>query len=649
MTTIARWRLVGMSLLFLGALMLLPGTSLADDVPENCRKKYDQAKELYAKGGEKNLKKAMSNLNKLRDKAATSVDFWEFYVRLGRLTGKKEESIWRSVGKREAANPTSPSFDLLRARFETDLEKQREFYDKALAKTPDALPIKLLIAENLIGQEEEVDAEEIVDAILETQPTNPRALVLKGEIQIIGGYAQTAIDFAEEQLGANNLPGLHDLRARALLQLIEDGEAKDDALQEAGKSADAAVKGRAEPAFVLTKARILNMQSEQDKAAKLLKEHFEKTGSPLLAGMLGELAFRTGDYKTAVKVLGANAKTDLVAAKAVAMSHARLGNKKDAGAALATVLSLDANQKAFAAWVHSRLGDFAQAKTAAAGLEKGAGWRAYLAANTGDAATVLKEAGDSLKDGGPSAETFMLFYLQGQLMMKLGAKAGAVRGQFIKGRHAAAKKGIPGAKVPDFQVPRKANSIGFMARVVTYTKSICGNNFRPAGRWTPIVPTQVGGKQALGSGFIGTADCNEDPQRAFAFNAQVIEGGGSITISQPNGDFDAAVTGLKEAGTALAAGDYKKAVEGFDKALAVEAEWHRVKVMREVSRALASESDLADAAMPAGEAALKEPDDFLSRRLAWLLQLWAGEDVSGKLKAFLDAVEQYSERRMTKL
>ncbi len=646
MTTMERPRWIGMALLFLGALMLLPGTSMADDVPESCRKKYDQAKELFAKGGEKNLKKAMSNLNKLRDKAATSVDFWEFYVRLGRLTGKKEESIWRSVAKREEANPTSPAYDLLRARLEGDLEKQREHLDKALEKQPDSLPIKLLIAENLLGQEEEVDAEEIVDAILEAQPANPRALILKGEIQIMGGYAQTAIDFAEEHLGSKDLPGLHDLKARALLQLIADGEAKDNALEEAGKSADAAVSGRPDPAFVLTKAKILNMQAKPAKAATLLKTHYDKTGSSLLAGMLGELAFRTGDYETAISVLAGNAKTDLVAAKAVAMAHARLGNGKDALAALDAVLAKDAEQKAFATWIHTTLGDFATAKTTAAGLEKGEGWRAYIAANAGDAATVLAEVGDELKKGSRPAEDYMLYYLHAQLLMKLGAKAEEARKGLVAARQAAAKKVIASAEVPEHEPVRTAETIPYMARVVTYRKSVCGSPFRPAGRAQPMA-TQMDGKPAIGIGFWGRSDCRDDPQRAFVFNAKVMEG--SVTIQLGGGDFGPAQEALEAAGTALAGGDYKKAMEELDKVLAVEKEWARVRVMREVCRALATEGDLADAAMSAAEVAAKEPDDFLARQVGLLVQMWAGTDVASERTALAEAMEQYAERRMTKL
>ncbi|MFV1958645.1 MAG: tetratricopeptide repeat protein, partial [Planctomycetota bacterium] len=236
-------------------LLLAGGLSLsrADDVPDGVRKFYDQAQSLLAEG---KTKKAFSAICRGKGKYPDSVDFWALYVRLWRALGKKESTLWdKIVPKAQAKHPASATFDLLRARLESDPEKRVGWLEAATKKDPDAVEPRLLLAREYVTRGDDDQAEEILDAILEKDPANEPALVTKGELMIEGGRARSALDFAREHLKEADVPGLHHVAARALLVIAENDESK---VAEAEAEARKAVAGRADPDYVAALARILD-------------------------------------------------------------------------------------------------------------------------------------------------------------------------------------------------------------------------------------------------------------------------------------------------------------------------------------------------------------------------------------------------------
>lgn len=454
-----------------------PPSARADDVPDEIRKHYDEAVEHVADG---DWKEAYSALSRARTRNPDSVDFWMLYVKVWRALEKDEEVLWDKVVARQIdAEPDSATIHLLKARLADTPEERIEHLSAAIVLCPDDPGPRLRLARVYARQGDDFEAEEILAKILEADPAHEDALVLKGDMMITSGFSRSAVEFAEETLAEHDLPALHDLHARALLEVAEnDATVLDTAIAEAQK----AVAGRPDAAFVLTAVEAMERAGKDDDAIALLKAQQSEHPSAELAARLGVLAFGRGAYADAVPGLAAGAADDPIVARALALAHARLGKEKEARAVLNRLPAADEGVPVFAARVELLLGDPAAAlkRLGSDEGEEARRLRSRALGRSGDVDGVLALAREEAASGTREGEEWLLDVARAQLVRKLGGKAGQVLQTIDRARREAAQAGTPSAEIPDTEPSVNAKSMAFMYRYVTYRRSLCGGWFTAA-------------------------------------------------------------------------------------------------------------------------------------------------------------------------
>lgn len=647
--------------LFVLVLVLLAGVSAsvgADDVPEDVRELYEKALRYE---GEGDLKKAYSALSKARRDDPVSVDFWELYVRVWRGLDKKEDVLWRKIiGKVEKKNPSSPVFELLRARLAEDTPTRLTHLRAAAAKDPDAVRPQLLLAKAVLADGDDIGAEEILEEVLEKHPGNEEVLVTLGELDLDADRALSAMSFAEEKLEEHDLPGLHDLRARALLAASETDASR---LEEAEASARKALEGRDDPRYARTLVDILDRRGDLEGAMKALDEAFAKHRAPVLAAKLGELAFRRGEYEKAIEGLAVGSQPSTDVLKALAICHKRLGNVEAMRRVCARLKPrLRDEEPLWIAWHEVTAWEPAAGLAAAEGVEAEGKDTLVLWAKAlqGDVAGAKAVADERARGGGRWDEESLIMLLKARLVEKLGPNAAKAIAALRDAEVAAAKAGTPAATVDEDERPLEVNSLGFMARSISYRRTLGGRWFSPVmGNFTFGAWEAPDGKNYVRLGMHGQAECPVEAQRVFWFNPQEIQGDQvdpqavqsmlELMLSPAGNQTWAEAEGAFEAGAAAMVGeDWAKAKASFAKALELEPGWGRARLFAAVAGYLGG-GDAVSAAKEAAAAIALLPDDFEGQRLLAFLQALAGQDIAATARAVAVAEEARTTRRMEHL
>ncbi len=634
----------------LGLLGGVPRPAHADDVPAAARKDVEEAKALLAKGDPKSLAGAWNAISRARLKAAESIDYWELFVRVWRANKKPEAELWeKQIGPKEKAAPSSAVFDLLRARLEAEPAKQAEHLEKAVAKDPKAPWPRLLLAANLKARGEETRAEELVDAVLADHPGFEDALVAKTELMVEGGLSRSAADFAREGLAKKECPALRFALALALRRLgLEDAAVRPEALEAARK----AVEGDPRPRFVAVLAELLDEAGKTPEAVALLKQHAERTKDAFLLGRLGLYAFRMGEYDAAVTGLATSATTDLTAARALALAHARRGRAKEARLAVAQVLARQPEAWAFDVAVELDLEDAAGLRRAAGTRTEPAAVRARALADAweGKAAEVAAAVGKEAAEGAREGEDGLLLLVEARLHARLGPKAAAARKEAREARQQLTSgSGVPEAGKGPERIDVTAKSMDCVAHLVSYLRSACDGRFAVQGQ--TLAPAQEGdGTRTVGFALVGQAECGHDPRRIVRVNPTKIEGERvQLNIPQDGESWQAAEAAFKEGAAALVAEDAGKAAEAFGRAFEAEPAWYRARLLKALAASLAAGADLAALAQEAEAALSAWPDDWEGRSAALALTRLAGGEVGTPLKALMRHKEERSARRPERL
>ena len=638
-----RW----LGLVGLSVLLAFSGGAGADDVPESARKKYEEARTLFAKGDDKSLAAALTALSEAKVRAPDSADFWELFVRVWRGAKKPEADLQKVITAREQAAPKSAVFDIVRARLETDPAKKGEHLQKAAEKDPGSVTVRMLLVAHHRAQGEEMKAEELLEKVLADQPGNEEALVAKTEMMVESGLSSSAVAFAREELAKKDCPALRYALALALRrQAQEDPSKKPEALAEARK----AVEARPDPLYVATLADLLDESDRTAEAVALLKTHTAKVNDPRLASRLGAFAFRAGDYDTATKSLAVSAAGDIKAAKALALAHARRNRPKEARAALDQVVAADKEAATFAAAVELVLGDPAAIRRRLLGRTDDVAKSLLLKADAldGKAAEVAAAAGKDAASGSREGEDLLLLLVQARLHAKLAARSPIVRRMFVDARSEAAKSVMPEAKRLSQPVEYVAKSHGLMTRIVSYCRSVCGGRLSGAEISFSFILDPSGPRASVAA--VGRDECAREPARTIAFRAsETAENTGTLEISDHADVWEAASKAFTEGCAALAAENATKAADQFSLALDKEPGWHRAKLFRALAQAFQPGSDLPSVARAALEAVSEVPDDWEGREVAITLAVWAGVDASDQLRNLGRHIEERSPRRFDQL
>lgn len=634
------------------SLILLPlaaAPGFADDVPSGAKESLAKARSYLAKGDKKSLKKAWTRMKKLRAQCARSIEYWLFHLELTKAMGKDKAERWADIEAAEKAHQGCPTFALLRARLEPDLYERQALLEKAVEIAPKDMRPKLALIDHLLATDEEIEAEELVDELLEAHPRDVGLLVRKGRVQLTGGYYNAAVTFVDEQIATNPLPELFDLKAQAFLAINQD-EGK-DVLAEAHEAAEKAVKLRPDGDFVATLALVLERRGMLDKARDTVAKHHEERPSPLLAGLLGQYAFRTGDYARAAKAYAQSAGTSVRSAKGLIECYIRLGKAKAAATALEGLVELggeDAHR--YGAVAYGRIGKFAEANALLAKLpEDEHEWpRMWVASTEGKVDKLKPYAEDLLADDSIQGEWFALYVTEALVRAAMGPNAVAgFRTRVRKANAAAAAKKLAPAKAPDKAYDLTAKTIGLMRRIPAYYTSVCGTLFRAAG--LPEHSISVSGETlTLFYAVTGTADCAADSRRIWQFNRVIIKQGAETELlgegdwAPVKEDYLAGVNHLLE-------GRPKDAAKSFDAAVVGEPYWHRMKLFAAAAKALADPALRKQAGSDALAAMLEYPDDLAGRWLALLVADYAGVDIAGALAEYATHSETHSDRDPSRL
>ena len=621
----------------------------ADDVPETAQAAMAKARELLAAGDKKSLQKAWRRIEKLKPACTHSVDYWHFYLRLGEAMGKSAEALWADMEQVEKANPGCATFALLRARLTSDPYDKQEHLEKAVEAAPKDLRVKLRLIDHLLANDEEIDAEELVDEILEAKPDHIGALVRKGQVQLAGGYYNAALRFANEQIARAKRPEMFDLLAQAYMA-IHDDEGK-DVLADAHSAALEAVKLRADPAFVSTLAQVLEKRGKLDEARTTVQEHFDKSPSPLLAGLLGDYAFRTGAYEAAAKAFRRSALTSARSAKGLAACMTRLDKKPEAEAALRQLLAHDAKaHAAFAAYTYASLRKYDKALALLEGLEEeDAKWaRGWILSLAGRPAAMKELVASYLEEDGVEGEWMLMFFTEALLRKAMGGNAlNGFRFKYDKASSDAARKGIARPGLPERPQDLKANTLGLMKRVPTYVTAQCGQLFQPYGE-----PSSGFAMDEASLTFYyvmrGASTCPGDESRVWYFNRIVLTDRAEAELLG-EGDWRVVKEEYLRGAKRMLGGDYKGAVKAFDALLKVEPYWHRIKLLRAAAEALSDPAKRKDAVSDARKAVADWPDDLLGRFLPVLMAAYAGVSYQVELQHYAVRAEALSRRTLDDL
>jgi len=169
--------------LFLGLLLFLPATARAGDVNAEVQAAYTAGRGLFAKADRGSYERAFGVLDTRKDEALGSIDYWTLYARVWLALEKGTDALWTGVvAERQALNEASPVFDLVRARVATKPDERRRWIGAARKRAPDDVRASVALAVFLLDQEEEDEADELLDKILETHPACEGALLAKARL-----------------------------------------------------------------------------------------------------------------------------------------------------------------------------------------------------------------------------------------------------------------------------------------------------------------------------------------------------------------------------------------------------------------------------------------------------------------------------------
>lgn len=628
-------------LVALALLVGLPtGRAAADDVPAAVKKQVDEARALYAKGDAKSLASAFTLLSQTKGKALDSVDFWELFVRVWRASKKPEADLWsKIIGPREQQLPQATTFDLVRARVETDAALRREHLEKAIAKAPEAVPPRLLLARELMLAGEEIKAEEALDALLEKQPDLEEALVAKAELMVASGLSRSAITLIKESLARKPQPGLYYALALALDRLATEGE--DASLKtEALEAAQKAVAAKADPVYVALLADLFDRSDRMPEAVGLLKAQVAKSKDPRLSQRLGAFAFRAGEYDAAAAQLAGAAASDVKSAKALALCHARRGRAKEAHAAADLVLALDKESWAFAADLAWDLEDAAALRKRVAGRSAEEALPYLAAADTfeGKAAAVATALSTLASSGSRAGEDALLLLVRARIREQLGRKNEAYRKLSLELVPKTLATPVPSAKAHERPLELSAKSQAFMQRALTYYRSACGQQLKP-GEGGVSFSIGADGLPSISWMIQGMSPCRVEPVRSVQF---LLGKGQTIQLSDDTAGWQEATAAFQAGCAALVAGDAAKAVEQFGKAFEKEPGWLRAQVFKALATAFLPGTDLATAAREVASVVDQNPDDWSARSTAILLSYLAGTEPTAALTALIQHVDARS-------
>lgn len=634
------------------SLVLLPLAATpgyADDVPSGAQESLAKARAFLAKGDKRSLKKAWARMKKLRAQCVRSIDYWLFHLELTKAMGKDKAGQWADIEASEKANQGCPTFELLRARLEPDLYERQTHLEKAVEVAPKDMRPKLALIDHLLATDEEIEAEELVDELLEANPTHVGLLVRKGRVQLTGGYYNAAVTFVDEQLAKNPLAELFDLKAQAYLAIHrEEGK---DVLAAAHKASEQAVKLRPDGDFVATLALILERRGMLDKARDTVAKHHEARPSPLLAGLLGQYAFRTGDYARAAKAYAQSAATSERSAKGLVECHIRLGKKKAAVAALAGLAELGGEEAhRYAAFAYARIGKFTEANAHLAKLaEDEHQWtRMWIASTEGKVAKLKPYAEDLLADDGIQGEWFALYVTEALLRSAMGQNAvTGFQNRALRAQADAAAKMLAPDKAPDKAYDLKAKTIGLMRRIPSYYTSVCGTLFRATSQPQSSI-SMSGETLTFFYAVSGTADCATDSRRIWQFNRVLIQQGAETELLG-EGDWAPVKEDYLAGVNHLLAGRHGDAAKSFDAAATGEPYWHRMKLFAAAAKALADPALRKQAGSDALASLLEYPDDLSGRWLALLVAEYAGVDIAAALAEYAKHSETHSDRDPSRL
>jgi len=651
-----RLRLAAAALLLV-PLLAMPATVSADDVPETARSAYDAGRSLLAKGGDGNLQRAFAVLDVRKDEALDSIAYWTLYARVWIAAGKDPQELWNVVCvQRQEAAPTSIVFDLVRARLADTPARKRAAVEAALKRDPKSVLARTEKALLLLDEDEDDEAAALLEEVLEDEPHALGALLAMARLDLSDGLPEDALVYCEKAREKHNTAELHHLMTQCFRRLARN---KPEAIKDALASATEAMGLDPSEERIRTFNELLEQTGDAATAAKALRKHFERTKHPMLGALLAEHAFKAGDYEAALLGLAAGDASDLVTAKALAVAHARLGHVAPARAAAQRVIAVDSRGQLFAASLDLYLGDADAAKKRLGALAdpESRRLRALAHAWRGEADAVKALVGKQVVSGSREGEALLIAWLQARMLGHMDPDlAEALRKKLLKARFEAGRKAVAQEERHSVDLG-KAVTAGWAIRAVSWFRSRCGTFFRPSSDGVvsrlnfdgnEIYPTQQ---------VIGEATCGDDEANCtFRFNGKkpakssgssgVVLFGETVALK----DFAPAEKAFAAGCKHYVEGRLEKAENEFLKALTVEPNWSRLKVLRAVMRALGPDSEKRDEARAAREAVKPWTDDFELRRLVIFVRAWAGD---AELQAEVDALAareaQYNVRTLPAL
>jgi len=607
--------------------------AVADDVNDDVRAAYDAGCGLLAKGDRGSLERAFALLDVRKDEALGSVDYWVLYARVWRGLEKDASALEQAFAERQARDETSPVFDLVRARLAKDAGARRKLLDSAVARGAQDLRAKVALADFLLDAKEEDEADELLDEILDADATCEGALLAKARLAISDGLPGEALQYLDRGIAKAPSAALYFMKAQSLQRQAQD---KPDVMEQALDAAARALGMEPSEAHIKLYDELLKESGDAATAAKALKEHFARTKHPLLGAMLAESAFKAGDYEGAVMGLGAGDGSDLATLKGLAVAYARLGNRSEAQKHARKVIDMDSQGRLFAARIDLYLGDTEGVKQRLGALADGDAkrLRALAHAWAGEADAVKALVGAQARDGSRDGEEMLVAWFEARLLEKLGAgKADTMRKTMLAARFAAAAN--PLAQDAHWGTELgEAKTGGWPARAVTWFRAPCGVFFRAGGTGSSSSINIGGGDYTLSRSISGEARCGAaDQTGSFNYNSKKFK----TTDGQPPwgelfrnhdedlADFAPAEKAFAEASAAWLDGRDEDAEGACARALKIEPNWSRLKVLRSLARALGSGADRRADAKEAKEAVATWTDDFELRRCVILLRAWAGD------------------------
>ncbi len=618
----------------LAVLFLLPAPARAGDVNSEVEAAFTAGQGLQAKGDRGSLERAFRALDTRKDEALGSVDYWTLYARVWHGLDKGEAALKTLIDERQARDATNPVFDLVRARLAKKPGAKRAWLTSAMKRNTKDLRASVAMAVFRLDQNEEDEADELLEAILAKNATCEGALLAKARLSLSDGMPGEAIEFLDKGISKKPSARLYYLKARSLQRLAKT---KNDVLPKALDASVRALGMEPNERHIKLFDELLKATGDAATAAKALKEHFARTKHPMLAALLAESAFKAGDYVGAVMGLEVGDGSDLSSAKGLAIAHARLGNTVEAQRAARKVVGMDSQGRLFAARVDLYLGDVAgvQERLGSLADEEAKRLRALAHAWAGEAEAVKKLVGKEARTGSRSGEELLIAWFQARLFEQLGpSKSATMRKHFLDARFAAGAKPLPQGGSWGTNIGT-AKTDGWPARAVTWFRAPCGIWLRAGSRGSSSsINIDEDNKFTIATTINGEADCGGTKQGgSITFNSKTIaRKNGELPFIEFLNNRNKALADFKPGEALLTAacaawidGDQAAADAACAKALKVEPGMSRLKVLRAIARALSPTGEKKADAKEAAEAVKVWTDDFELRRAVILLRAWAGD------------------------